>query len=188
MKKELTVQTRTKKEVVDLTDEINGKLAAMKAGDGIAVVQVMHTTCSLAMADLDPGTDRDYLEAIGKMVDTAAAAGPDRQSQEDYQLLKGLAEYRCGDFAGAVAGVRELTGQVDDSNRAVQACAVLAMAQYRLGEDADARAALARGAGMADKLANRTGPDWNESMLSQLLINEAKALILSDPHVRPDAK
>ncbi|KKS98245.1 MAG: hypothetical protein UV73_C0003G0187 [Candidatus Gottesmanbacteria bacterium GW2011_GWA2_43_14] len=67
MKNQFTVETRNPKQIVDITDRVNDKLQELKAGDGLVHLQVLHTTCALTTADLDPGTDRDYLEAIEKM-------------------------------------------------------------------------------------------------------------------------
>jgi secondary thiamine-phosphate synthase enzyme len=56
----LEVQTTQKREIADVTDLINAELK----GSGMANVLVQHTTAALTLADLDPGTDVDYLKAI----------------------------------------------------------------------------------------------------------------------------
>lgn len=64
---EITVNTTKHKEVVDLSASLNKLLSKTKAETGILHVFVTHTTCALALADLDPGTDEDLLEAIAKI-------------------------------------------------------------------------------------------------------------------------
>ena len=67
MRQNFVIDTHKNKEVIDLTEEINRRLEKIKATDGIVHLQVMHTTSALTTADLDPGTDDDYLDAIDKM-------------------------------------------------------------------------------------------------------------------------
>lgn len=63
----LIVQTTKRKEIIDITNKINSLLKKEINGEGICFLFVMHTTCALTTADLDPGTDLDYLKAIEKM-------------------------------------------------------------------------------------------------------------------------
>ena len=62
-----SIKSKTEKEVIDLTNQLNSIVAGLNTKDGILFLFVKHTTCSLSVADLDPGTDKDYLEAIEKM-------------------------------------------------------------------------------------------------------------------------
>ena len=65
----LTIETRKKREILDITEQINGVLRVRrKAGSGICFVNVLHTTAALTTADLDPGTDLDMLDAFEEMV------------------------------------------------------------------------------------------------------------------------
>ena len=63
----LTIHTGKHKEVVDITDRVNEFLRQEKAENGLCHVFVLHTTCCITTADLDPGTDDDLLDAIEKM-------------------------------------------------------------------------------------------------------------------------
>jgi tetratricopeptide (TPR) repeat protein len=132
------------------------------------------------------------LEAIGKMVATAAA----KQAGEWVDLLKGLAEYRAGRFASAAVWLQKLANRNGQGIPAVQGAVVLAMAQYQLRQPAEARATLARGRELAraklPKLVpGNLDPDWNEVMTSRALIREARELIetgaASDPASRTSA-
>lgn len=62
------IRTSRKKEVVDITDIINLELTRVKVKDGLANLFLTHTTAALTTADLDPGTDQDYLDAFEKIV------------------------------------------------------------------------------------------------------------------------
>jgi len=59
----LTVQTDQKRQIVDITEQIEKQLS----GVGLAHIFVRHTTAALTTADLDPGTDLDVLDALEAM-------------------------------------------------------------------------------------------------------------------------
>ena len=61
------IKTKKKKEVVNITDQVNSILKKLGAKEGLVHIFVSHTTCCLTTADLDPGTDLDMLEAIETM-------------------------------------------------------------------------------------------------------------------------
>ena len=63
----LKIQTKARRQIVDITSEINRSVSRAKVREGICHVFVLHTTCAVTTADLDPGTDEDFLDAIGKM-------------------------------------------------------------------------------------------------------------------------
>jgi len=62
-----SVITKKRKEVIDITGQVNQLLIKSKAKNGLCHLFVTHTTCCLTTADLDPGTDEDTLEAIEKI-------------------------------------------------------------------------------------------------------------------------
>lgn len=64
----ITVETRDKDAVVDITDEVAHYLRGQEQAHGVCLVFAAHTTCALTAADLDPGTDRDLLEALRKLL------------------------------------------------------------------------------------------------------------------------
>lgn len=64
----LVVETHHKREVLDITDLVNKEIGKQNAQDGLVNLFLTHTTAALTNADLDPGTDQDYLEAFEKMV------------------------------------------------------------------------------------------------------------------------
>ena len=60
----LKIKTGKKREVLDITDEIESQLS----GSGLCHLLVLHTTAALTTADLDPGTDLDMLDAFEAMI------------------------------------------------------------------------------------------------------------------------
>jgi secondary thiamine-phosphate synthase enzyme len=62
------IQSRRKKEVVDITDSINELLEKKHIDNGVCVLFLKHTSAALTTADLDPGTDQDYLDAFDAII------------------------------------------------------------------------------------------------------------------------
>ncbi len=60
----ITIATKKKDQVVDITETIETHLRNRPETDGVCVVFAAHTTCALTTADLDPGTDQDLLNAL----------------------------------------------------------------------------------------------------------------------------
>lgn len=61
----LTIATHGKREIVDITVQIESQLPA---ATGICCLNLLHTTAALTTADLDPGTDLDMLDAFEAMM------------------------------------------------------------------------------------------------------------------------
>ena len=57
----ISVKTGQKRQVVDITDQVQ---AQVDGSEGLVNIFVKHTTAAVSLADLDPGTDKDYLAAI----------------------------------------------------------------------------------------------------------------------------
>jgi secondary thiamine-phosphate synthase enzyme len=70
----LTIKTRKKREILDITDDVESLLSESSTGKngsdatGICNLLVLHTTAALTTADLDPGTDLDMLDAFEAMI------------------------------------------------------------------------------------------------------------------------
>lgn len=56
----IEIPTQHKRQVVDMTSQIESQLK----GSGLVNVLALHSTVAVTLADLDPGTDADYLQAI----------------------------------------------------------------------------------------------------------------------------
>jgi secondary thiamine-phosphate synthase enzyme len=64
----LSIKTRKKREILDITSHIEKALRNYDAKTGTCHLSVLHTTAALTTADLDPGTDLDMLDAFEEMV------------------------------------------------------------------------------------------------------------------------
>ncbi len=59
----ITISTKQKRQIVDIT----GQVETMLKDDGLAHIFIKHTTAAIMLADLDPGTDQDFLDAFKAM-------------------------------------------------------------------------------------------------------------------------
>jgi eukaryotic-like serine/threonine-protein kinase len=126
------------------------------------------------------------LPAISRMAETAAAAAATNSLAPYFEFVKGLADYRQKNFALVIPQLEKVAAQTSDLPRTVQAYATLAMARQELGQTEEARSALNQGLKLADaRLHNAVS--WNDAIIAQRLINEAKALI-GDESKRAEAK
>jgi secondary thiamine-phosphate synthase enzyme len=65
----LTIKTHRKREILDITDDIEALLHDQYGGQsGVCHLVVLHTTAALTTADLDPGTDEDMLDAFDRII------------------------------------------------------------------------------------------------------------------------
>ncbi len=86
----ITVTTRKKDQVVDITETIETHLRNRPATDGVCVVFAAHTTCALTTADLDPGTDQDLLNALRHLLPQLSYRHPHDPSHAPDHLLSSL--------------------------------------------------------------------------------------------------
>lgn len=63
--KKLIIETTKKREVINITKKVQENLSASEKG--LCSLFIRHTTAAITTADLDPGTDKDMLEAIEEM-------------------------------------------------------------------------------------------------------------------------
>lgn len=68
----MQIATSAKRQVIDITDQVEECLA----GSGLVNVFVKHTTAAITLTDLDPGTDKDLLEAFEAMTPQRAWRHP----------------------------------------------------------------------------------------------------------------
>lgn len=117
-------------------------------------------------------------QGINQMVNTAYAAGPDQKTWRYTQFVKGLADYRQGQYSNAVVNLSVVAQERGDSNRALQSQAVLAMARYRLGHK-EARSILEEAKRAVETRAakGRTEEQWHDWIFAQTLVREAETTI-----------
>jgi len=63
----LKIKTKSKREIIDITEKINQILVKQEKKSGLIFLFALHTTCALTTADLDPGAEKDYLTAFEKI-------------------------------------------------------------------------------------------------------------------------
>lgn len=88
--KTITISTKKKDQVVDITDTIESQLQGMQNEDGVCVVFVAHTTCALTTADLDPGTDLDFLDALRRLLPKMSYRHPHDPSHTPDHILSSI--------------------------------------------------------------------------------------------------
>ena len=84
----LRIRTSRKDQIVDITSDVSHYLQA--ASDGICTVFVAHTTAAVTTADLDPGTDLDYLEAFRTVLPPMRYRHPHDPSHTPDHILASL--------------------------------------------------------------------------------------------------
>ncbi len=86
----LHVSTNRKRQVVDITELCRNHLATEKAGTGVCHLFVLHTTAALTIADLDPGTDLDLLDAFDALVPKLKYRHPHNPAHVGDHILSSL--------------------------------------------------------------------------------------------------
>ena len=84
------VATKRKRQVIDLTDICQGKISELKNNSGVCHLFVLHTTAALTIADLDPGTDLDLLDALDALVPKLKYRHPHDPSHVSDHILSSL--------------------------------------------------------------------------------------------------
>ena len=128
-----------------------------------------------------PASEAD-LNAVGHLADLAVTAGSrDEGAMPFFSVCKGLAEYRLGHFAGAAEWAQKaLNSSRKDAHP--HAYGVLALADWKLGKQAEARAMLAAGERVAPRampayVAKDPGTAWLVWLFARTQLDEAEALI-----------
>jgi tetratricopeptide (TPR) repeat protein len=97
-----------------------------------------------------------------------------------FRACKGLSEYRGGRFSQALEWAEKARTNSDVFARA-EGCAVLGMAQWRLGLKDAARATLGEGRKLAPDISSDPAVDlgdkWLDWLVARILLNEATGLI-----------
>jgi secondary thiamine-phosphate synthase enzyme len=87
----LAVKTHRKREVVDITEEVNRVLEKSYGGkSGVCHLSTLHTTAALTTADLDPGTDLDMLDAFEAMIPKLRYRHPHNPAHVPDHILSAL--------------------------------------------------------------------------------------------------
>lgn len=63
----IKAQTSQPQEIIDITGQVQRAASSSKT-DGAVVISALHTTCAMAVAELDPGTDKDLLDFLESLI------------------------------------------------------------------------------------------------------------------------
>ncbi len=86
----LSITTRKKREVLDITDFVEKHLASNDSASGVCHLLILHTTAALTTADLDPGTDLDMLDAFDAMIPKLRYRHPHNPAHVPDHILSAL--------------------------------------------------------------------------------------------------
>jgi secondary thiamine-phosphate synthase enzyme len=86
----ITVTTKKKDQVIDITETIENHLRNAPEESGVCVVFASHSTCALTTADLDPGTDLDLLNALRHLLPQLSYRHPHDPSHTPDHILSSL--------------------------------------------------------------------------------------------------
>jgi serine/threonine protein kinase len=132
----------------------------------------------------DSGVD---LQVIDKFADLAVTLGKDESALAYFRGCKAMSSYRLGRFREAVewAETAAMTAKADPPAKA-KAFAVLAMANWKLGEKDPARAALANGETLVpnfspERGAVDLGESWVAWTIARVSLDEATQLFRAEP-------
>ncbi len=138
------------------------------------------------------------LAIVDKLAEVAVTVGTNNDYLPYFQFAKGLADYRQGRFATAADWMRKSIDNPffgDGHSRYVQAHMVLAMAQWQLKQQVEARTTLIKGIEIEQTKLPRlesgdlgTGWYWRDWIIAHALITEAKALIEGRSTVEKEKK
>lgn len=86
----LSIKTERGRQILDITESVADALNKAGAESGVAVVSVQHTTCALTTADLDPGTDQDFLDFLDSLIPNLRWRHPHDPDHTPSHLLSSL--------------------------------------------------------------------------------------------------
>lgn len=61
------IKTKNNRQIIDITNVVSKEIEKNAALSGICNVFALHTTCAITTADLDPGTDLDFLDFLDEI-------------------------------------------------------------------------------------------------------------------------
>ena len=86
----LIVKTSKKRQILDITENIEAALGNVTASSGICNLLILHTTAALTTADLDPGTDLDMLDAFEQIIPKLRYRHPHNPAHVPDHILSAL--------------------------------------------------------------------------------------------------
>jgi secondary thiamine-phosphate synthase enzyme len=87
---DIIIKTEQKKQVKDITEQVNEYIIEQDFKTGLCHLFLKHTTAALTCADLDPGTDLDYLDAFAALVPKLQFRHPHNPAHVPDHILSAL--------------------------------------------------------------------------------------------------
>jgi len=121
------------------------------------------------------------LQLVEKWADTAVTRGREEAALPHFQVCKGMSSYRQGRYSEALSWAEKAL-DTPPSYAGAQACAVLAMAHWQLGREADALSMLMKGETLAPSIipergVEKIGGAWVAWLIARIMLEEARTLI-----------
>jgi Flp pilus assembly protein TadD len=121
------------------------------------------------------------LETATRLAETSVSLGKSSGFAPYYRFVSGLAQFRRGQFAEAIAKQRTVVSSQGVPEREMQAHAVMAMCHHQLNQPEEARAALKCAVELATSklppLEDNEHVHWGDLVIAHILLREAQALI-----------
>jgi secondary thiamine-phosphate synthase enzyme len=64
----LRISTSVRKQVVDLTDQVEAAIRKAKMQEGLCSLFITHTTAALTTGEVGEGTEQDFLQVVEQMI------------------------------------------------------------------------------------------------------------------------
>jgi tetratricopeptide (TPR) repeat protein len=134
--------------------------------------------------------DGEVLQLAVKIAETESVVGLGDPFYPYIQFTRGLAELRQGHYVTAKQWLdQSLAHGWDDGNLVAPAQALLSIVNHQLGRPEDARANLAKAvkkaqAGWPRSTSGDLGGSWNDWIMVQIFLREARTLIGDDARAR----
>lgn len=87
---ELVIHTTKEKQVLDITEEVQGVIKEKEMEEGVCHLFILHTTAALLTADLDPGTDLDMIDAFDVVVPQLPYRHPHNPAHVKYHIMAAI--------------------------------------------------------------------------------------------------
>ncbi len=83
----MVITSSSEREVVDITRQVEG---GVDIKNGICVVTILHTTAAITTADMDPGTDLDFLDFLNSLIPEISWRHPHDPGHAPAHLLSSI--------------------------------------------------------------------------------------------------
>ena len=88
--KTITISSKRNGQILDITEVIESHLREAPNKDGLCSIFVSHTTCALTTADLGPGTDLDFIDALRRLLPDISYRHPHDPSHTPDHILSSI--------------------------------------------------------------------------------------------------